>query len=117
MGSPVRRVLLSCKYCGQVMSKYYFLIILLTNTIVRGAIVSHEYTKVHKDANFAWNWNMADDPNWNSSASLVETSKVELECAVKCSQLSTCASQPRASCPCKLSVCPQVSSPPAVSAT
>ena len=48
-------------------------------------------------ANFAWNWNMADDPNWNSSASLVETSKVELECAVKCSQLSTCASQPRAS--------------------
>jgi len=43
-------------------------------------------------ANFAWNWNMADDPNWNSSASLVETSKVELECAVKCSQLSTCAS-------------------------
>ena len=34
------------------MSKYYCLvltIILVTNTIVHGAIVSHEYTKVHKD--------------------------------------------------------------------
>ena len=34
------------------MSKYYCLvltIILVTNTIVHGAIVSNEYTKVHKD--------------------------------------------------------------------
>lgn len=34
------------------MSKYYCLvltIILVTNAIVHGAIVSHEYTKVHKD--------------------------------------------------------------------
>ena len=33
------------------MSKYCLVltIILVTNTIVHGAIVSHEYTKVHKD--------------------------------------------------------------------
>ena len=43
-------------------------------------------------ANLVWNWNMTQDSNWSSSASQVETSKVELECSVKCSQLTSCAS-------------------------
>ena len=127
------------------MSKYYCLVltvILVTNTIVHEAadtIVSHEYTKVHKNvskyntlsgtsrgmmnfystqAKLVWKWNMADDGNWTASAIQVETSKANLECAVKCSQIEACRSEKRKYLSFYFSiVCGQVSSPPAVSAT
>jgi len=43
-------------------------------------------------ASLIWDWNIAEDDSWTSSASLVETSKAELECAVRCSQSAQCKS-------------------------